>query len=271
MKIENRIFPYPVFGINQPSLFSSTLTIEFKKTTAIFRTTHTIDCDDFSLRIKKKDFSIVAHIYCSSTYFRESYVCKDLVENIEIKSSLLNDVVDVSFFICAQKDVIKFSSKSYVPPFNNISFDFLKGDILAYSGKSRIVAKKSPEQLKSVSSFMKIDSTGKKKHPMYLDYSDDKLILMLSDEDYRNYQLISEDDFLQTTLHGCIVLPALSEAIRVINEGETTENIEDKKWFIILNKLIRDKEEDNPLSTAQKILDLPINRTFTKQKEIWLS
>ena len=271
MKIENRIFPYPVFGINQPKLFKSNLTVEFKRKKAIFQVSNVIDCSEFQKRIKKKDFSVVVHIYCSSTYFRESDICKNLVESIKIDSDRLNDIVELSFFICANKDIEDFVSESYIAPFNNIKFSFKKGDILAFSGSSKVIAKKSPEELKSVSSFMQIDTTGKKNHPMRLDYDDEKLIIRLSIEDYKCYQLISKDELLSLSLHGSIVLPALAEAIRFITDDENSEGLENKKWYVILDKLERDNKSNTPLATAQKILDLPINRTFTKQVEKWLN
>lgn len=270
MKIENRIFPYPVFGINQPQAFKSKLTVEFKKDEAKFQVSHSVECEDFLKRIKKKDFSVIVHIYCSSTYFRESFVCKDLIELITIDSNKLNDVVELSFFICANKDINEFVSKLYVSPYDGFKYSFNKGDIIAFSGSSKIIAKKSPEELKSVSSFMQIDTTGKKNHPMQIDYDDEKLIIRLSIEDYKSYQLISADEFLSICLHGSIVLPALAEAIRFINEDDDSDGLENKKWYVILNKLETQNKSNTPLATAQKILDLPINRTFTKQLE-WLN
>jgi len=270
MKIENRIFPYPVFGINQPQLFTSKLIVEFTKDQAKFQVSHKIECEEFLKKIKKKEFIVVVHIYCSATYFRESFVCKDLIEVITIDSSMLNDVVELSFFICANKDIINFTSKSYVSPFEDYQFSFNKGDILAFSGTSRIVAKKSPEELKSVSSFMQIETTGKKNHPMQLEYDDEKLLIRLSIEDFKSYQLFYSNELLSLGLHSSIVLPALAEAIRFITDDENSEGLESKRWYVILDKLIRQNKSSNPLSTAQKILELPIKRTLTKQIE-WLN
>jgi len=57
-------------------------------------------------------------------------------------------------------------------------------------------------------------------------------------------------------------LPTLAEAIRFLatNEGDDYKN---RKWHELLSSLIEKHPTDDPLQSAQKILDLPVNRSFS--------
>ena len=63
------------------------------------------------------------------------------------------------------------------------------------------------------------------------------------------------------------MLPALAEAIRFIKSDESDDYI-DRKWHYLLENIIELNQTDDPLQTAQKILDLPINRSFESLYEI---
>ena len=68
------------------------------------------------------------------------------------------------------------------------------------------------------------------------------------------------DPYIVEILHSAIVLPALMQAIAVVQE-EASEFAE-HKWFDILKGLVEETKEEDPMKIAQKILEYPLNRSF---------
>ena len=125
MKIENRIFPYPVFGVNQPQKFTTKLTVEFKKDKAKFQISHRIDCEEFLKRIKKKEDQYYwSHL--NNCIEENKYKIEKSKLNITEKkgeeegtviTKVISDGADYSFWICQGKDYIAYGSyepKSFI-------------------------------------------------------------------------------------------------------------------------------------------------------------
>jgi hypothetical protein len=269
MNYNGRTYPYPVLGIDEnftgdeykdtfkPELIVSS---DFRniKLDIIFQ----LKNDELLKLINSNQAVFCAQLYCRSTMFRQSFISKKQKVLFEIKSSQLRDEVDVDFFICASEDINNYKNSMFNSVFAGISFDIEKGDLLGFGGSTTFFANKTPEELKSISSFMSVDTENKSEVPMYNDYDGDKITIILSKEDYIAYQSIKKESLLTSTLHSSIVLPALAEAIRFLttNEGD---DFKDRKWYELLSGLIEKHPTDDPLQSAQKILDLPVNRSFS--------
>ncbi len=102
---------------------------------------------------------------------------------------------------------------------------------------------------------------------MYNYYEGDKITIYLSQSSYELYQKVKNEKSYIDTLHSSVVLPALAEAIRFVKSRDSID-FSEKKWYSLLEKLIKSNETDDPLQTAQKILDLPVNRSFSSLYEI---
>ena len=179
---------------------------------------------------------------------------------IIIESMMLRERVEVDFFICASNDLNDYYNDNQHEDYKNQHFSIQKGDLLAYGGKGVFHATKSYAKLKSVSSFMAIDSHEKQNNLMYNFYDGDRITILLSKPDYISFQTIKSSKGIADILHSSIVLPALMEAINLV-QSNSSEFI-DKVWYDILVKLIEESKEDEPLAIAQKILENPINRSF---------
>lgn len=265
MKYNNRAYPHPVLGIDN-NIINDTFDINFKVSTdsgkICINVTYNLSNTELNKLIKAKNASFCTQLYCKGTLFREVFKSyKSLHETIEIQSTKLHDLVEVDFFICACEEIPDYTNSRFNDDYKEYSFAIEKGDIMAYGGKGNFYANKSPEELKSVSAFMNIDTDDKKKVPMYNNYDSDKITIMLSKEDYELYQIIVKEKISIDTLHSSIVLSALSEAVRFLQADESDE-YSDKKWYMLLEHLIDENKTDDPLQTTQKILNLPINRSF---------
>lgn len=268
MNYNSRTYPHPVLGVDDDFIndinkdtFKPTLVISSDFRKIKLEVTYQLNNVELLKLINNEKAEFCMQLYCRSTMFRQALSTKKQTDIFDLKATLLRDEVEVDFFICALENIPKYSNIQFNPIYKNISFDIETGDIIAFGGSTTFFANKSPEELENVSSFMSIDTENKVDVPMYNDYDDDKITIILSQEDYTNYQFIKKEKLLVSTLHSSIVMPALAEAIRFMKSHEGTD-YQSKKWYILLSELIEKNQTDDPLQSSQKILDLPVNRSF---------
>ena len=98
--------------------------------------------------------------------------------------------------------------------------------------------------------------------PFEVTYDDEKIVILLSQSDHRDYLAVRGQKPAQGIIHGAVVLPVLADAIRTMRESAS--EYEDRNWFGRLETILqaRDLEQLDPLRAAQKILDSPASRTL---------
>lgn len=266
MKFNNRHFPHPVLGIEDDVLgeFGAEITYKSDKDFIILTPTFKI-AEDYILKLitEGKAF-FVLQVYCRGTMFREVFNTKStLPDPIKISSVKLAGEVEVHFFICALEPIPKYFSKNFNQEYNKTAFEVDYSDILAYGGKAKFIANKSPEELRSISSIIRVRKSPKKSHPMYNEYEGEKIEIMLCEEDYQNYQLTLRNRIFTNIIHSSIVLPALIDALYFMDKPEA-KDVETRRWFKMLQELKLKSQSKTPdnFQIAQNILDQPNSRTF---------
>ena len=270
MNYNNRAYPHPVLGIDNSisDSFEVNLNVSADKGVIGINLEYSLSNIDLTKLIESHQATYCIQIYCKGTLYREVFRSnKPLPKKIEIPSTRLHEQVEADFFICACDEITNYTNSELSDDYKGYTYLIEKGDILAYGGKGIFYANKSYEELKSVSAFMNIDSGDKKTMPMYNYYEGDKITVYLSQSSYELYQKVKKEKSYIDTLHSSVVLPALAESIRFLESGDASD-YSDKKWYVLLEKLIQSNETDDPLQTAQKILDHPVNRSFTSLYEI---
>lgn len=270
MRYNNRIFPHPVLNLRDDiaGTFEVNLQVETDKDFIKLSPQYQLINTTLENLIEEERAVYVAQVYCRGTMFRETYKTTETIPDpIQIKSTRLNEQVEADFFICADDDISDYQNDGASVDYAGYTFDLEYGDILALGGTGKFYANKSPEELKSVSAFMDINTSGKKNKPMYNSYEGRKITIMLSQEDYEKYQLIRKNKFYINTLHSTIVLPALAEALHFM-ETEEAQDFSDNLWYELLEGLKNENQHADPLMTAQKILNLPVNRSFTSLTQL---
>src|SRR5688572_14093538 len=233
MRYNNRHFPHPVLGIEDDVLadFSAELTYKSDKDYITLTTIFRLNEQSMQHLIEEEKAYFLIQVYCSGTMFREVFKAKSaLPDLIRIPSLKLRGDVEVHFFICAVKDIDNFFSKSFNPEYKGFKFSIQRSDILAYGGKAKFIANKSPEELKSVSALIRVRNSQKSDHSMWNEYEGEKIEIMLCEEDYNNYQIVLKNRVFNNLLHSSIVLPALIDALYFIDTPEAKDSSE-RRWF----------------------------------------
>ncbi|MBK9176942.1 MAG: hypothetical protein IPM46_11535 [Flavobacteriales bacterium] len=264
MRYNNRDYPHPVLGVGDAVAGHFSVRLAVRAGTKEIRLEPVYDLGNRTPThpgIEGGQAQFATHIYCKGTMFREvRKSTKAVAETIVLPASALRDKVEVDFFVCANAPIAAYTNSDAHSDFVGHSFPVERGVILAYGGQGVFYANKTPEELKAISSFMNIDRDPRPHGPMYNAYDGDKITVMLSSNDYQRYQIVKRDPYIVEILHSAIVLPALMQAIAVVQE-EPSEFAE-HKWFDILKGLVEETKEEDPMKIAQKILENPLNRSF---------
>jgi hypothetical protein len=265
MIYNNRNYPHPILGVNDDFITSSIsveLSISSDKEIIEIRPLFILANQDLRGFIDQTKASYVSHVYCRGTMFREIFKTnQSLSEPIRIASSKLNGEVEIDFFICADQKIANYKSEQFNPEYGTASFSLEKADIIAFAGKGKFYANKSPEELKAISSIMNVLCTQKSNKPMFLDYVGNRISIMLCKEDYNNYKLLKNNPNCFGLILSSMVLPALIEALHFLG-NEEAEELKEKPWYKILNGIKEKSQGISCLQIAQNILEMPLKRTL---------
>jgi hypothetical protein len=213
--------------------------------------------------IKKKDASFVLHVECSNTLYRRVFEFHDGSYRAQIPADNLNDSVEVNVFAKANRDLSGYRVDAAHPDYSDVAFDLEKGDILAV-GEGQVFYLDAPfDALSPIGSIMEIHESHRDGDlPMQVEYNGPKIQILLSKKDFADYKLLKSHESLMVALTTTIVLPVLIGAIDAARE----DSYEDLRWVRALRRRIESmdlKLDGDPLELAQKILELPVKRTFS--------
>lgn len=274
MNIEHRLYPYPVLSyfsddyIN--SSFTSSLNIIRRNESIIFELDAKTDNEGLLKLIEEGFAEYIFHIECPSTSYRNIITSSNGSKTVVINESLLNNKVNVCFFIVAKKDIGNFVNKDFNSDYENLSFYVEKANILAIARQFNINIEKEKDNLAQVPSIFLIIKRGdNERKRIEIDMLQEKIEISLSKDDYENYLIFSSGNY-QSLLHSSIIFPSLVYVFENLKTIDM-ETIEDLRWFKTIKKVLSnlniemDKESlDSMVSydVAQKIINYPVNRSL---------
>ncbi|HRG88128.1 MAG TPA: hypothetical protein PLW44_03850 [Chitinophagales bacterium] len=265
MKYNNRLFPHPVLGIDDDinAEFTGELTYSSNKDNISLEIVFKLTDDQLTRYIQVKKIMFVIHVYCRGTMYRNVFVANStLPDPILIPAMQLKGDVEVDFFIAAVKQIDGYSSSSFHQDYKGYSFSIENADILAYGGKGKFIANKSPEELKSISSLIRVKNSGKNNQPMYNEYDGKKIEINLCEQDFERYQLAIRNKEWVNVIHSSIVLPALIDALYFLEKPESKDCCERRWYSALLDIKSKSKRTKDCFQLAQEILEHPNNRTL---------
>ncbi|MBV9159912.1 MAG: hypothetical protein JO019_04945 [Candidatus Kaiserbacteria bacterium] len=264
MKVNSKSYPHPVLGNGDDlgGFFKVEFPYELGREEVILNPTFGLKNSGIEELIKKGRASFIAEVECRSTFFRKSFSTRNANERFSIPAKSLRERVTVGFYICADQDIKGYRPTEPHADYEGATFDVDAGDVLAVGGYSSFVAEKSFDPLRPpVSSFMSITEGFHHEGPMQIDYDQEKITVVLSKADWKNYLEVRGQKAAQGILHGSIVFPTLVDAIYKIRNSTDYEGA---NWYgrlaaILEAKSLEDKDE---FEAAQRILDNPATRSL---------
>lgn len=264
-------FPYPVLGNNGDIVgnFETNIMTDFSIVGLYsLNCNFTLDNEYFEHLIKTQQAAYTVEIECGSTNYRNAFSTTYNTLNITLSDKDVRDTVDVRVYICATKDIPEYKpSGMNADIYGNDSFEIKSGEIIAIHPATMFQANPQFDSLNEpVRSFIKLKESATSTKEMRIDCNGDFIEIELPEEDYKLYRDIHASS--PELIHSCIVFPVLVDVLNEVRKKDDSEYCS-AVWFGKIVQICLDRQisTDDPIVAAQKLLGLPLSRTFNWRKK----
>ena len=212
------------------------------------------------------------HLECPRTLYREWFPIDPGGFSFEVPQEQLHGEVQCSAMAVAAESISTYCNLNQHPDYGKRTFKLNTGDIVAYAPTVLCHVYQDIDPVQKVSSFLdvKLDPDRGSKPPG-LDPYQQRIKLLLGEDDFRNYRLILADPEKRHLLNSIFVLPAILQIISWLRERGSvlSELRSDLRWCrTLLARLeaeginIRTVDSIDLFQKVQKLLQYPITRGF---------
>lgn len=273
MRLNQRSYPHPVVGNRDDvpgAAFQSAIEMTTDKETVYLSATISCSSATINKLIQNGSAEYILHVECSNTLFRKAFGFSDASKQISIPADNLNDAVEVNAFVCAKKKISNYSVDKAHQDYGDATFEISKGDVLAVSDGHVFPIESTFDSMARIGSIMQIqESTKDGDAPMQVDFNGDKILIILSKQDFKDYKLLKNHEGVAGPLTTTVVLPVLVEALHQLkDEGEDEPGL---RWARVLNRKLESlnlQDESDCLVAAQKLLELPLKRSLAASRQL---
>lgn len=284
MRIDKRLFPYPVLNKNptfsqyKSSVFELTFEDEVNDN---FYTLKNLICNIQNTAIVDLIISgrarIVLVIECSATMFRKNYTLLPLMPvEIQIPISDLNGKVSIRAYVVATCNISNFYSDDFEDIYKGYTFDIEKNDILAIDDgfDTRIDFKTEQEDEKPTSIFVLVKDKNIKDDTIKISFDMDKIEIALDESSFNTYIKLRGISNYQSIFISLLGVPSLTHCLESLkSEGQNVESLcLDYSWFNSFcrsfNQIFNCEFTDDTFRNAdlnlivQKVLNSPLSKSF---------
>ena len=275
MRIRQKFYPYPVMEKGNHSYkdfsYNVTTTVKSEGYNIVFEFNADIGDSTIADLISTGKAVFAYHIQCAQTCYRASFETRDKSFKKTIKEDDLNGLVEVCPFIIVKEDIKDFASENFSADYMGIRFDIDKGGILAIGDQSQHTINKDLNDLNNTSSIFVV-TTAPSVENMRVDIREQKIYVILPQEQHSIYRSISKNPTTQKTMHAMIFVPALMHVLmelknRLDNQGDFAEYAS-SRWTLSLEKVAEKRfnksledllSTKDPIELAQIFLKNPMN------------
>jgi hypothetical protein len=215
---------------------------------------HEGDCLDFVLKVS-----------CPPTYKTWTFINQTL---IRLPESEVDQILEVEGFLVVKNKINFFKDSSFNEIFSGASFDLDQGDIVALTGSKKILIEKENEKssLGSIFRFSKIDPKDEDQEISF-SFEDQQIVIYYPSKNpqYDPINLLFDQrQGLPYCALNMYIIPAIANALAACREQP--KYYADKKWRLVLDKLLGEQSTDDDFINAQRVIhtDVPINLAFAE-------
>jgi hypothetical protein len=275
MKLSQRSYPHPVVGNRDDvpgAAFQAAVEMSSDKENVYIDVVTKCSSSTINRLLSEGAAKNVLHIECSNTLFRRAYEFAEASKRIAIPVENLNDAVEANVFIRAMRNSSGYSVEAAHSDYDGAKFDIREGDILAVGEGYIFQIESSFDSLRRIGSIMQIEESKEDgDFPMRVDFNGDKILIVLSKADFKDYKLLKGHEGVAAALTTTIVLPVLVEALHFWKSGEAGAEEDSLRWMRALRSRISAlelKSESDNLILAQKLLELPLKRALIASRQL---
>ncbi|WP_163863957.1 hypothetical protein [Myxococcus eversor] len=262
-------FPHPVVGIGDDiagQLLCNAPDFDFgADTTVVLVDGLVVTNQTIAGLVRDQKAAFTVRVGCGATYYRETFRTHEARLRLTLPSATLVGDVEVQVRVCALQRIEQYGPVQLHPDYGDRTFDVQAGDVLALGADYALRVEKQFDPLAAdIPSIMRLQKGKHLSGPFEVNFGGEQIILILSAEDYENYGIASRNE--PELVHAALVMPVLCEAIRIIRRrADEDEMMTGLNWFRRLAAMMdarRIDENDEVLTAAQKLLDMPLSRAF---------
>ncbi len=283
MEIKSRNFPHPIMAPwsddVQPYNLSCQLSSDYNKENYYFNYDIISDNKYILNLLKDGHARFVIHVECGRTFYRRIInVIWPNAQNkvsgkIDISATELVGHTEVSFFICADRDISNYLPAGVHTDYENQAFQLKNGDFIVICGTFKCNCRQDYDTLQKISSIVSfVKDTERKEGPMTVEFFKNKLIGKLPSKLHKQYLSMKDRKGNANILSASLVVPVLMEGLACIKKEDAENDYGDYRWFRVIVKKLRDIKYDikngNTLEAAQLILEMPYDRVAKELENI---
>lgn len=275
MIIKEKFYPYPVltyfsddiigeFSIEDINTFISTDKSKYVISGVAKLLNPTIE-----ELIDSHSAEIILHVECRKTRYRQIFkICNKSVINCEISSKFLEGNVDIQMIVVSKRRIENYKNSKCHPDFNELTFSIEVGQILAVCTPYKFYAQREPSKVKDLPSiFSIIKNVADESKPTDYKLNNDRIIVMLSKENYIRYKKLMNNSYAQSLLSSMMIVPVLAIILQSFSTENGMAEYEGTQWLDSIRKRIDecnlvfeniDWERDS-LTVANKLIGDPLS------------
>jgi hypothetical protein len=247
MQISFRSFPHPVLTPFSDDIIDCDFQCSLKTATEgqeyKFEAIAKVSNSKLNQLVKNSDAVFALHVECPATRHRTLFKFKGSGYSFSIPAERLGGRFHVCAFILADHDIL-YENPDFHPDYEGSSFSVRKGDILAVDETRTFYAERITDMLRQIPSIFTIARNSAQDPPAIdVDAQGDKIVILLSPQEYERYLHLRNDPALRPALNSMIVSPALTYILDLINpehEANEPSDREDLRWYRVLSGKLKE-------------------------------
>lgn len=275
MYIGNRLYPYPVLREGTDDYASGKFTASIQASRSLsgevveLDISYQLDNEVLSNMLKNSQATVVCHIECSQTAYRELRPLRQETDSIIIQGRDIAGKVELCVFILAAIDLPQYAN-TFNDDYGGQSFSIEAGSPLAIGLQLAIFVEKQLSDIEKVQSIIKIKKDPMPEDIMKVDLEDNLIIVFLPEKQFFLYESLTENPNASRTLHSLVIIPVLVHTISLL-KVEPSEYHE-RLWYRAIDKAIKreyqfdieseDFKRKPALEMAQAIIGRPLDLAF---------
>ena len=236
-----------------------------------------LSCDSIRTLVDSKKAMIICHIECPQSAYRKTEEITSKEQTVVIPSGLLSGNVIVSPFIVTAVDVLGYTSPGFNSDYQNLSFDFDCGAVIAVGTQKRFFVEPSQKDLEYKPDIFSVIPYDDENGEVHVDTTGNKICIKLPRNVFSIYSVLLKSGANNEILWSAIVLPAIMTALYQMHdkaEKDELGELESTTWFQTISSKIRQLysieqiddflKEMDVVRVAQQLLSAPIPTALQK-------
>lgn len=266
MKTISRAFPYPVLASFTEDIegeFYCVVSVTAGPTAVLISYRFHTENETLKSMIAVNSASYSLHLESVNMHYRELRLLQTEGTTALDPTQVRGNIEFVPFVVSTCVDN-SYKPVGMHPDYENRTFRIAEGDVLAVGAGGCIPLIPKYDSLKKISSIMQvIKHPQKKAGPFELRMTENKLTILLPEDDHKLYGAMRRSNSSNHALCTMIVLPCLVQAIASMNE----DTYSDLRWAMLIRSKLSEMPhghlaDEDPLEIAQMLLSGPLNRSL---------